>query len=141
MLLEARIWDDAALVFADALKKRDTSYEAHVGLALAWTEQNRLREAQREARVAVSLDPKRARAHHVAADIYRRRKAYPEAIAEARQAVAIAPKDPVFRLGLARVLEASGKTKEAVESYERFLAMVPDAAETRALRQHVRTLH
>jgi Flp pilus assembly protein TadD len=140
MLLDAHSYEDAATIFLDALRRQDGSYDGHLGLAEALQHLQRPEEAQREARLAVMLGPDKAKAHHLMGEIYASRARWAASVVETRRAVALEPKIVEYRLTLARVLEKSGRTKEAALAYEQYLALIQEGPEARDARMHARLL-
>lgn len=140
LLLDARSFDDAVTIYQDALKHQDQSYEGHLGLAVGLAQLGRLGEAQREARVAVSLGPDKAKARHLLGQIYQKEGRWGEAIAEANRAVMLAPKEATYRLGLAHAYDGAGRNAEAAASYDRFVELAPDGEESREAKMRARLL-
>ena len=100
---------------SDAEKKRALEIEPrdpffNVGAAFAATEPDKGMEF---VRVALDADPNFYFAHMAAAAIYKRKKMYPEAIAEAQLAKALAPDQTLSDVGLAGTFVETGQRNEA----------------------------
>jgi tetratricopeptide (TPR) repeat protein len=77
----------------------------------------------------LNLDPKFDLGYYNLAHVLGAQKKYPAVIFYLKKAVALAPQQPVYQLGLGVAYLASGSYDEAVRSLDKLVAMAPDFAE------------
>ncbi len=88
---------------------------SHRNLGLAYLEENRLNEAQKEFQTLISLVPEEAMTRANLGLVFLRNNDLARAESELIQAVKLDPKNPDIRLILAEVLNHAGRPKEALE--------------------------
>ena len=105
-------------------------YKLRMKLDLAFVEQDKGQSLdQAEARVQgyLQADPNEAYYWSALADVKRSQEQYPEAIAAARKAVALAPTKDFWRR-LANVLAKAGELTESEQLYQEMLTQHPEKA-------------
>jgi tetratricopeptide (TPR) repeat protein len=103
--------------------------EAHNNLGDALQEAGEEREALKQYRQALRLDPDYAEAHNGLGTVLTRQGRLPDAIGQYEQALHVRPDsaDAHYNLGVA--LERAGLMQEAIEHWEQTLRLDPDDAE------------
>jgi tetratricopeptide (TPR) repeat protein len=97
----------------------------------------RLEEAVVELKKAIQLDPKQARYHAYLALALYDSDDLAGAQSSAQRAIRLNRREPWGYLALANVQQASGKTDQALQSYEAFLRLEPKGTMAREVRQIV----
>ena len=106
----------AAYQKASALMPKDA--EPHLSAGLLLEKQNKFADAELEYKQALQIDPSSMDAVIGLANIYMRRKQFPEAEAQLRKIGAAHPNQAALHIQLARVLAAQGKNDEAIAEFE-----------------------
>ena len=116
------LYVEAEKAFRDAVKEAPDSALAHYELAKfladrAGGDRRKIAEALDEYRKAIELDPGLAKAHFAYGSLLAENKRYAEAEKHIRRAVALKGESkPKYYAGLAKVLSARGKLKEALRA-------------------------
>ena len=98
---------------------------AHFQRAALLMQQSRTELAEQELRLALAEDPNDARARGLLAVCLAEREAFREALAEAGQAVHLAPDDPFTYYTLAGVLYHSNRPQEAEQAIQEAIRLDP----------------
>ena len=124
-------FDEAAMAYRRYLQLRPTDVGALTRFGMALASSDQTVEALAIFRRAVEVDPRNAEAQrNLAAALFDARD--PEGAAlHARQAVALRADDPIAHDLLARALAVQGQFDEAIEEFERSLAIDPNYIEAR----------
>ena len=101
-------------------------------LGLAYLEENKLEDAEKEFKKFIDLAPKEKLGYANLGLVYLRMGKYPEAEKTLKKAIKIDPKDADIRLILAQVYEMSDKKESAISELEESLNFAPD---------HIKTLY
>ena len=110
-----------------ALKCNDRSAEAHLALAFALIEYDcDWRQAEREHKRALQLDPKLAAAHHWYAWYLVLQGRFEEAEAEMKTAQRLAPADLIIACNVGKIYYYARNYQVAVEKYKEALGLNPD---------------
>lgn len=118
--------------------ERDTAAaEARASVGIAHLGQGRLDDAARELREALRLDPGRAQTHFALGFVLAQQGRRAESVEAYRRAEEIEP-SAESALNLAAALDDSGKDREAVPWYERFLARAAGREPERASQVRAR---
>ena len=129
--LQVRHWRDSVTLFEHALEVTASNHVAHLNLAAALLERERLEEAESNFRSAIRIRPGMARAHSGLGDVLARRGALDEATAAYELALQIDASLGRAHAQLGAVLLQRGRSAEAVVSYFDAVRVQPDAAEIR----------
>lgn len=106
--------------------------EAHASLGLIkWAYEHKVREAEREFRRAIELNPNYPTAHHWYAMFLQGLGRHEEALAEVRRALDLDPLSPVINHALGKILLLTGQFEAAREQYQRTVELAPGFAQAR----------
>ena len=142
--LRQAVWKDNPTLFAATVSDAPRSYRAHYLYGTTLFETGRPREGELELRVAIALSSNDSDPYNYLATKYREARLYPQAIPLYRQAIALNPRRPDARFGLAYALLESGNIVAAraeaeagmaggqLTSYFRWILARADSAASRA---------
>ncbi len=102
----------------------------HLDLAISLVSVNRLPEAEKSLREAVSYDPKLPQAHYQLGRVLEMQGGLQEAVQELNQAEALEPADPEPHLVLGRIYHRLGQAQRAQTEIERYQELRKAAAST-----------
>jgi tetratricopeptide (TPR) repeat protein len=117
--------DGAIAEYREALRLDAENATAHFNLSLLLSEKGEMGEATTHMAVVVTKRPEDAEAHRTLAKLLRDGGRPEEALAEYAKAVELEPGDETTRLGQAETLVRLGKYKEARQSLEESLSVLP----------------
>ena len=127
LLVNRADFDGAVAAYAKRIDVNTNSAEAHRQLGEIYFLQGRDEEALAEFSVAAWLDPRDARAHAAAGQVYVRLLKYPDAIAALRRALSIDSTLREARYGLGTALMRAGRGDEARIELDVFARQQADA--------------
>lgn len=152
----------ASKAFESAVKLRPEAEDAHIGLAYTLLLKNKLAEAEREALIVLRLNPRNAAAHYLIGNIRLRTGGFGAALKSAQAALEIDPNIAQAQLLKSQALinmysyeapldkQAALKSqqenrsyvqlREAAESLEKYLQLMPEDADTKEWREQLETL-
>lgn len=99
-------------------------------LGLAYLEENKLEEAEKEFLKLIDIQPKEILGHANLGLVYLRMGKYKEAEKRLKKAIKIAPEDADTRLILAKVLDMNGKKENAISELKKTLEFSPNHIKT-----------
>lgn len=124
-----------------ALQLDDKLGEAHASLGLIkWAYEHKVREAEREFRRAIELNPNYPTAHHWYAMFLQGLGRHEEALAEVRRALDLDPLSPVINHALGKILLLTGQFEAAREQYQRTVELAPGFAQARPALAEIKRL-
>jgi tetratricopeptide (TPR) repeat protein len=100
------------------------------GAALAHQRNGRAADAERVCREILSVDPGHAQTLHLLGLIEHHRGRSDDAIGHIRMAITRDGRDPAFHHNLGNILRALDRVAEAIDCYERALALAPASVDT-----------
>lgn len=127
--------DGALANFKRAVEYDPTNPLNYMNMASAYSELKHDDDAAiKELLRAIEVSPKYVDAHTSLAEIYRRRKEYPEAVKYLTMAIGISPSTPWMYKDLAKIYEAQGRGEDAIRYYEEAVKRLDaDDVSTRSL--------
>jgi predicted Zn-dependent protease len=118
--------DEALDAYGHAGELRPKDPEPHLSAGQLLERNNRLAEAEREYKQALSLETSSSDALIGLANVYMRGKRFAEADDVLAKLVALHPNDPRTHIELGRVLAAEGKRDKAISELQEGLKLAPD---------------
>jgi tetratricopeptide (TPR) repeat protein len=131
--LQARVWRDDRTLFEHALRVTRENHVAHINLAVALIPENELEEAARHLGEAARVAPGSAHAWGVRGEVRLLQERPAEAAEDLALAVALAPEEIRWRLGLARAHRDAGELAQASVQLRAALSRDPTRADLHAL--------
>lgn len=122
-------WHDSVRLFTHSLSATRDNALAHMALADALADQNRIEQARRHYRRAIELAPDLAAAHNNLGNMLRRSGRLEEAEAAYRAALKLKPGGFLARMNLSRVLFMMKRTDKAIAHGRLALKAAPPSAE------------
>jgi tetratricopeptide (TPR) repeat protein len=119
-------WGLASRAFQQAIDADVRDAQAWAWLGEAY--QHTGRDGGQQLDEALRLGPEDAVVHGLRSLYWRRRGAYPAALAEQQKAVEIAPDDPTLQPGLGEAYTAVGSLVDALASYQKATTLAPSDA-------------
>lgn len=129
--MEQRMYQQAALVFAEVVAEDPDNADAYLGLGAAHGQAGNLEKAMEAIEEAVRLDPGESRSHYNLAILYVTKGDVDKALEHFRTAVEINPGNTDAHLALARIHWRHRRCREAMPHFETYLAASPDNVEAR----------
>ncbi|RJQ60495.1 MAG: tetratricopeptide repeat protein [Desulfobacteraceae bacterium] len=126
---QASYWKNTITLFQHAVNETSNNHIAHINLALALMEQNRLDEAIAHFNLALKIKPAFPLAHNNLGVAMGRQGRYSEAIRHYTEALRLKPDWAGALFNLGNALSALGQFEDAVKVYRRALAVSPNDAE------------
>jgi Flp pilus assembly protein TadD len=108
------------------LAKNPQDAIANNDLGWAYRQHGDLTQAEQYLRTAVKLNPRLSQAHSNLSVVLLDQSKTEEALAEAREAVAVDANNPIYHVVLGNALEKKGDTKAAIEAYRAATKLKPD---------------
>ncbi len=131
--LQVRVWRDDRALFQHALRVTRENHVAHINLGVALARDGEWEEAARHLGEAAALAPGSAHAWGVRGEVRLLQERPEEAREDLAQAVALAPEEVRWRLGLARAYRDAGERVPATVQLRAALARDPARADLHAL--------
>lgn len=120
---------EAAGLYERALAANPAHYEARRLLGLAFFQQGRAREAERQLRAAIAAAPENAKAYDNLAVVLHALGRNDDALSASRKAVELAPANAPFLVNLANVYVEMERRADAIAAFRRAAAAAPDSAD------------
>jgi tetratricopeptide (TPR) repeat protein len=126
--------------FRDALRIKPGYPKAHAGLAAVLQQQGRLADAIKEYQAALESNPGFAEAHSALAVALAESGDKAGALSHLTEALRLKPDSFGIQMNAGNLLEGLGKTKEAIASFEKALALAQAAGRTREAAELARVI-
>jgi tetratricopeptide (TPR) repeat protein len=134
-------WRSEVSLYTSQVSVEPDSAPSHYDLCTSYIEANDLVRAQRACDEAIKLDPSHAKALGQLGNLARVRQQTEEAKHLYQEALASEPGNLQIRYNLATLLHSSGRAREALFHYGRYLAYAPaQDSMTWAVKQRIHTL-
>jgi tetratricopeptide (TPR) repeat protein len=134
ILINAARWDDAKQELCKVLATDSESVIAHYYMSVCYNNLGELREAKKEARLAISLSPDYANAYLSLANIALKKKRYSEGLKAIKTALELDPINAIFFVTKSALLINSSNPIEGLEAVEKALRLDPTNETARSNR-------
>jgi tetratricopeptide (TPR) repeat protein len=131
---------EAVVCFEQAVKLAPETRSYHSNLAHAAASMGESERAITEYREVARLRPDDYAAHYTLGMALQRKGDDEAAIPELQKAATLGPAETAGHLALGVSLERVGRVPEAVREYQRYVAILPNSAETERLKLHLAAL-
>ncbi|MFC2125492.1 FG-GAP-like repeat-containing protein [Bacteroidota bacterium] len=111
-------------------EQKDQDIITSRNLGMAFIEENRLEDAEKEFKTVIKYAPDEASGYANLGLVYLRMGKYPQAEKQLLTAADKSPQDPDIRLMLAKAYELNGKNEESLNTLNEILSFAPDHAKT-----------
>lgn len=116
--------DASVIAYKEAIKLEPKNDDAHYGLGLTYSQQEKYPEAIAAIRQAIAIKPSYSHYQSLGETFVAVEK-FDEGIAAFRQAIALQPEYPWLYHSIAEVLIKQGKTKDAIATYRQAIKLDP----------------
>jgi len=127
---QVRYWENSITLFNHSLRVTQNNYQAHLDVADAFAEENRIENAIDHYKIALQIMPDFAEAHNKLGVALARKGEIDQAISHYREAIRLSTNYPKAQNNLGTALIYKGRLDEAIAHYTQSVLMDPACAAT-----------